>query len=251
LRAESTAEPAVKGQLYGSAEQCLELATKLCLKSGHKERLTQIEDDLDRLRRRSKLASTMAQVFAIPPPTSSAIAMRPPGSEQPKGLDKFDDANILARLTCEREVEVGGTMQLQIDLFNTGKVPAAAQKVEGLIPRGFKFLRMLPDAFTMEGSSLLLHGKSLEPLKIESLQVTLQAEEEGDATFSPKLIYLDGRGGRHGPALYELVARGLVETRTFSGQRGRGGEVVRVRVAYGREPVKRHVDKAIMKTTES
>ena len=59
------------------------------------------------------------------------------------------------------------------------------------------------------------------------------------------LLY--GRGGRHGPVVAELVGRGLVEARTFSGQRGRGGEVVRIRVAYDREPVRRFVDETAMK----
>ncbi len=59
--------------------------------------------------------------------------------------------------------------------------------------------------------------------------------------------FLYGRGGRYGPVMGELMARGLVEARTFSGQRGRGGEVVRVRVAYDREPVKRFVDDTAMR----
>jgi hypothetical protein len=38
-----------------------------------------------------------------------------------------------------------------------------------------------------------------------------------------------------------------VEARTFSGQRGRGGDVVKVRVAYDKEPVKKFVDETAMK----
>ena len=41
-----------------------------------------------------------------------------------------------------------------------------------------------------------------------------------------------GVGGRIGPVLAELEHRGLVETRVYSEQRGRGGEVRRLRVAY-------------------
>jgi len=57
---------------------------------------------------------------------------------------------------------------------------------------------------------------------------------------------LYGRHGGYGAAIEELLSRGLVETRIFSGQRGRGGEVVKVRISYGIEPVKRYVDQ-IMK----
>ena len=60
----------------------------------------------------------------------------------------------------------------------------------------------------------------------------------------PGVLY--GRRGRYGPTLDELMSRGLVEQRTFSGQRGRGGSVTKVRVAYDREPTKRYVDRAAL-----
>jgi KaiC/GvpD/RAD55 family RecA-like ATPase len=49
-------------------------------------------------------------------------------------------------------------------------------------------------------------------------------------------------GGRFGPVMKELLSSGLVETRFFPGQRGRGGEVIKVRVAYEKELVKRIVN---------
>ena len=59
-------------------------------------------------------------------------------------------------------------------------------------------------------------------------------------------VSLYGWGGRQGPVLRELLSMGLVETRIFPRERGRGGEVVKVRVAYEKEPIKRTVDKAVM-----
>jgi hypothetical protein len=56
---------------------------------------------------------------------------------------------------------------------------------------------------------------------------------------------LYGRRGGYGEVISELMSRGLVETRIFKGQRGRGGEVVKVRISYDKEPVKRHVDRLI------
>ena len=38
---------------------------------------------------------------------------------------------------------------------------------------------------------------------------------------------LYGKGGGPGAIVKELLSRGLVETRTFTGQRGRGGEVMK------------------------
>jgi len=58
---------------------------------------------------------------------------------------------------------------------------------------------------------------------------------------------LYGKEGKFGPVMKELISSGLVETRFFSGQRGRGGEVTKMRVAYEKESVKRIVDDALRK----
>ena len=52
---------------------------------------------------------------------------------------------------------------------------------------------------------------------------------------------------RKGKALIELEKRGLVESRFFPGERGRGGRVVRVRVCYDKEIIKRQIDNRIMR----
>ena len=53
---------------------------------------------------------------------------------------------------------------------------------------------------------------------------------------------LYSRQGGCGPTVTELLQKGLVESRTFTGHRGRGGEVMKIRIAYDREPTKRYVD---------
>jgi hypothetical protein len=57
---------------------------------------------------------------------------------------------------------------------------------------------------------------------------------------------LYGYGGRRGRALIELESRGLVEARFFPGERGRGGKILRLRVAYEKEIIKRIIDNRIM-----
>jgi hypothetical protein len=82
----------------------------------------------------------------------------------------------------------------------------------------------------------------------------LYFEQAGWRTFSelakttriPRTT-LYGVHGNYGAMMNELLARGLIETRVFTGQRGRGGEVLRVRIAYDKEPVKRYVDYAVLK----
>jgi adenylate cyclase len=59
---------------------------------------------------------------------------------------------------------------------------------------------------------------------------------------------LYGRSGRYGPTMTELIRRGLVEARTFTGHRGRGGNAIKVRIAYDREPTRHYVDKVALKS---
>ena len=69
-----------------------------------------------------------------------------------------------------------------------------------------------------------------------------------NAKISKSSVY--GAGGRRGPAISELERRGLIETRVFPGERGRGGKILRARIFYEKETVKRYFDKHVMKIEE-
>ena len=56
---------------------------------------------------------------------------------------------------------------------------------------------------------------------------------------SPSLLY--DRLGRASIITGELAKRGFVETRIFPGERGRGGEITRVRIAYEKQPIMEYV----------
>lgn len=58
-----------------------------------------------------------------------------------------------------------------------------------------------------------------------------------DIHVSPSLIYAKKRNSLS-PPVRELVERGLVERRFFQRERGRGGEVIRLRIAYENEVIK-------------
>jgi tetratricopeptide (TPR) repeat protein len=55
---------------------------------------------------------------------------------------------------------------------------------------------------------------------------------------------------RRGYAISELEKRGLVETRIFPGERGRGGRITKARVFYEKETIKRYIDQHVMKIKE-
>jgi hypothetical protein len=50
-----------------------------------------------------------------------------------------------------------------------------------------------------------------------------------------------GRSGQGGEVTSELVDLGVVESRFFFGERGRGGRVLKMRICYEKEPVKQRV----------
>ena len=59
-----------------------------------------------------------------------------------------------------------------------------------------------------------------------------------------------GRNTRFGVAISELERRGLVEKRFYSGERGRGGKILRIRVYYDKEMVKKVLESRLKKTTK-
>ncbi len=70
-----------------------------------------------------------------------------------------------------------------------------------------------------------------------------------NAKISKSSVY--GARGRQGRAMSELERRGLVETRVFPEERGRGGRIIKTRISYEKEPVKRYVDKQVIKKEKS
>jgi hypothetical protein len=62
---------------------------------------------------------------------------------------------------------------------------------------------------------------------------------------------LYGKTATISPSLDEPLRRGVIETRIFPGERGRGGEVVRLRVAYEKDPIRELVGRRIRLRKES
>lgn len=61
---------------------------------------------------------------------------------------------------------------------------------------------------------------------------------------------LYGTVKHRGYVISELEKRGLVETRVFQGERGRGGRILKTRVYYEKETIKRYIDQYVMKIKE-
>jgi hypothetical protein len=106
--------------------------------------------------------------------------------------------------------------------------------------------------FRSETASLVFN--SLVALFIEDYMVKKYvAEKSGWRTLtevaqksrvSPSVLY--GKTSTLNPTLDEPLRRGLIETRIFPGERGRGGEAMRLRIAYEKDPIRELVNRRIM-----
>ena len=77
------------------------------------------------------------------------------------------------------------------------------------------------------------------PLEKSGWRTLMEIIKHGKVSRSS--VYASG-GGR-GASVSELERRGLVEARIFLGERGRGGKIVKMRICYEKEPVKRYIDR--------
>jgi len=240
------------------------------------------------------------------------------------GLEKFEHIIIEAQLSAFDDVTVEEEVEIRLDLVNVAEESGLLVRVDDLIPPSFKVIST-PPQYSIEDGSINMKGRKIEPLKVETVKLSLRATEPGVFNLSPQVIYVDelgkfrtskvepvvitvhpklafefktkaaqtvfdfltssfvedymrrrisleksgwrtlmqivkhgnvskssvyGGGGLHGRAISELERRGLVEERVFPGERGRGGKIVKIRICYEKETIKRHVDQGIMKIKE-
>jgi tetratricopeptide (TPR) repeat protein len=242
-----------------------------------------------------------------------AINRLMPGlTEKPARLNVFESVSIKASVSVPKEFVPGKEFEVKLDLANVGKGSGSLVRIEGLVPPRCKVLSV-PSYCTLEGSSLNMRGKKLEPLSVESVSIWVQVSDAASIRLSPNMIYVDGlgnfgttsveevkilpvvefessvaqvafdylvnafvedcvkrrlgvdksgwrsfpqiikgarvskrslygAGGRIGHGLFELQRKGLVELETLTGERGRGGHILRVRIHHEKESVRKYVE---------
>jgi hypothetical protein len=105
--------------------------------------------------------------------------------------------------------------------------------------------------FKSETASLVFN--SLVDFFIEDYMVKRYVAEKSGWRTLPEVAQkahvstsgLYGKTSTLGPSLREPLRRGLIETRFFQGERGRGGEVMRLRIAYEKDPIRELVSRRI------
>jgi len=238
-------------------------------------------------------------------------------SKKAMGLEKFEHAYIQTYITAPKEVTVGETFEVRIDMTNVAMKPGLLVRIENLVPNNFKVIDVMPK-YRLEEGTIDIGGKCIKSQKVESIRIRVKASESGILHMSPKIIYVDelgkfkvcqpnpvtvaiypprkfefktnsaqkvfeyltkafvedymrrkltleesgwrtfmqiiknteiskssiyGRKTPRGPAILELEKRGVIEVRIFPGERGRGGKIMKARISYEKDEIKRYIVK--------
>ncbi len=341
--AETERDATRKRELYHLAENHLELAARLYGEAGFPTRKEEALGHLERIREEKQvLLAPLEALSQIPTATAASLSLLPRGRGQPIGTQRFDEAYVVGDLNIpQKEVPLGSTFVLDLEIANVGKAPATLVKFQSILPEGFELVSERDSEISPEGE-LELDGRNLEHLKTHAVKVQVRAVRKGAIELRPRLFYVDDSGiyktyqfrpttvtvldvgppskpialapqarpsttsigeefrfdtersrevfqclvreflidymskrlyvdkagwrtllqivretkiprsavygprGRDGPVLAELERRGLVESRIFPKERGRGGAVKRVRVAYDNAIVKKIVEQSVI-----
>ena len=325
--AERETDPEKRAKYYQMAEKVLQVSANSYKKAKHPEKSDEVQRILETVREERELAASLGEVLHAPPiaSTTASFTIPTPSHENSVGLERFEHANIQARLSVPKDVGVEEDVEIQLDLVNVAKNYGLLVRIDNLAPKGFKVTEK-PPGYAMEDGSLDMGGKRFEPLKVETIKILARATDVGIFDLGPEVIYVDEAGqfqtckpktvrvtvhpphafrfdakdaqstfdylvkafvedymrrrlsfeksgwrsrmqivknakiskssvygarGRQGRAMSELERRGLVETRVFPEERGRGGRIIKTRISYEKEPVKRYVDKQVIKKEKS
>lgn len=189
-------DPERKARLYAMAEKVLQTSAGAYMKAEHPEKREQVLRLMEEVKEEQELAVSLTELLHAPSIVSSTTAFPTPTPthEEAVGLEKFENADIRANvITRQKELKVGDSLNVEIELVNAGKGPALLTKIAEVIPKGFD-LTEKPDVYRVEDSYLNMKGKRLDPLKTEEVRIVLKPKAQGVFSLKPKVHFLDENG---------------------------------------------------------
>jgi len=194
--AKKESDPEKKAKFYTMAERVLQSSAGSFMKAEHPEKREQALRLLDKVKEERELALSLSEVLHAPTIVSATTAFSTPTPthESAVGLERFEHADIQANMiTRQKELKVGESLNLEIELVNAGKGPALLIKLTEVIPEGFD-LTEKPENYRVEDSYLNMKGKRLDPLKTEEVRLVLRPKAQGVFFLKPTILYLDENG---------------------------------------------------------
>jgi tetratricopeptide (TPR) repeat protein len=114
-------------------------------------------------------------------------------------------------IATPRELKVGESLELEIELTNTCKEGAILlAKIMEVIPEGFTLVKK-PESYRMEGDCLNMKEKRLDPLRKEEVKLVLTPKIQGTFQIKPKVLYIDesGKEKTHEPKPISITVKEL------------------------------------------
>jgi hypothetical protein len=184
-----------KSRLYLVAEKVLQASADSYAKAGNPSGKEQALKLLETAKEQRELTISLAEVLQAPIVASTtAFAPPAPTSEKAVGLERFEHAEVNANLIISRkELKVGESVDLEIELANPGKGQALLTQIEEAFPESFD-LTTKPESYRVEGHNINLKGRRLDPLKTEEVKFSVKPKHKGSFTVRPRILYLDENG---------------------------------------------------------
>jgi hypothetical protein len=196
--AKNETDPSKEARYYIMAEKVLQISVSSFIKAEHSEKVEQIEQLITNVREEKELALSLSEVLLGSRITSSteSFSTLTPSEESAVGLDRFEQANVQAKLiTPEEEIKVGEDFILQLQIANLGKIPVSLTKISNIIPQDFEIIST-PETCTLENDDLQVKGIRLEPLKTEHVKLVFKSYKTGEYKIEPSLISVDETGNQ-------------------------------------------------------
>ncbi len=194
--AEKENDPEKKAKLYAMSEKVLQTSAGSYMKAEHPEKMEQVLELLEKVKEERELATSLIEVLHASPiiSTTKSFITPTPTHEEAVGSERFEQADIQTNIvTRQKELKIGESLYLEIELVNAGKGPAVLIKVAEIIPQNFELIEK-PENYRVEDSYINMKGKRLDPLKTEEIKVALRPRVQGTFLLKPKILYLDENG---------------------------------------------------------
>ena len=196
--AKKETDPKKEARYYVMAEKVLKLSAEAYKKAKHPEKFKQVKQLLTNVKEEKELAESLSEVLHAPTVTSStsSFTMLTPSEETAVGLEKFEHAEIQAKLLqLKKEIRVGEDFDLELQIVNMGKEPVLLTRVEEIFPSDFQLVAK-PDYCDLVDTYLDMKGKRLEPLKTEEIKLTLKSFDIGTFQIKPRIVCVDEIGNQ-------------------------------------------------------
>ena len=191
-------DPKKKARCYKLAERVLEASLEAFSKAKHPEKSDEVKRLLSSVKQERELALSLSEILETPTFSSSTMSFQAPtpSYEQPVGLERLENADIHARLFMSSDVVTSGEeFDIELELYNTGKMSASLMRVEKLIPDDFEVSRV-PSYYRYDENILDLRGRRVGPLSSVEISLRVKPLSKGEYTLKPRIVFLDDTGER-------------------------------------------------------